>query len=249
MITEKRKQTIKLISAVTILVLLFLFVVIMMIKYEVEGEKNMPFKLSKIIAVGTVEGIEKEDNNKKEWDIDIYQNNDILFYIDKNEENAAEDELIKSVKISDIKITKAPQKGTIKTYMPNSKAGRPYVYDDQFLVQEKLEYRGGSQSSSTNLEVGSKGGSVKICFSNAAIGNYKSKKDTQLVHNSTLLKKINVTNAEISFSVSFNFTIETTKAKYQAKISLDLPTNNLDEEEKSYFEKTDMSDVVFKRVK
>ncbi len=248
MITEKRKQTIKLILSLTLLALLFIFVIIMMIKYEVEGETNMPYNLSKIIVVGTVEGMEKGDSNKKEWDMDIYQNNDVLFYIDKNPKNTS-DELIKSVKISNINITKAPQKGTVKAYMPNSKAGRAYVYDDQFLVQEKLEYKGASQSSSTNLEIGSKGGSAKICFSNTSIGNYKSKKDTEMVHNSTLLKKIETTNAEISFSVSFDFMIETTEAKYQAEISLNLPTDNLDEEEKSYLEKTDMTDVVFKRVK
>ena len=46
-----------------------------------------------------------------------------------------------------------------------------------------------------------------------------------------------------------DFLIETTKAKYQAKVELELPTGNLDEEENCYIEKTDMKDIVFKRVK
>lgn len=33
-----------------------------MIKYEVEGETNMPFKLSKVIVVGTVEGVENGES-------------------------------------------------------------------------------------------------------------------------------------------------------------------------------------------
>ena len=246
MITEKRKQTIKLIVSVAILVLLFIFVAIMMIKYEVEGETNMPYKLSKIVVIGTVEGIETETDTDKKWDFDIYQNNDVYFYIDKNENNSS-DELIKSVKISNIQITNAPQKGTIKTYMPNSSAGRLYSYDEEFLVNDKLEYRGGAESSSTNLEIGSQGGVALMRFSNADIGNYASDKDKEIIHNNTLLKKIEATNEEIKFSISCNFTIETTNARYQTTINLELPTGNLDEEENCYLEKTDMSDIIFKR--
>lgn len=248
MINEKQKQTIKLIVAIAILALLFIFVVIMMIKYEVEGETNMPFQLTRIVVIGTVEGLETQTDSETKWDFDIYQNNDVYFYIDKNE-NTSQEELIKSVKISNIQITKAPQKGSIKTFMPNSEAGRLYSYDEQFLVEEKLEYRGSSESSSTNLEIGSQGGVALIRFSNTNIGNYTSDKDEEIIHNSTLLEKIEATNAEIEFGISCDFMIETTKAKYQAEISLNLPTGNLDEEENCYLEKNDMSDVVFKRVR
>ena len=248
MITEQRKQTIKLIIAITVLILLFLYVAIMMIKYEVEGETNMPFQLSKIVVIGTVEGVETDLDSKNKWNFDIYQNNDIYFYIDQNENNKQE-ELIKSVKISNIQIVKEPQKGTIVSYMPNSEAGRLYTYDEQFKVEEKLEYKGASESSSTNLEIGSKGGTALIRFSNSNIGKYASDNDKEIVHNSTLLKKIEATNEEIKFSISCDFTIETTKTKYQAKVTLDLPTGDLDEAENCYLEKTDMSDVIFKRVK
>lgn len=248
MITEQRKQTIKLIIAITVLILLFVYVAIMMIKYEVEGETNMPFRLSKIVVIGTVEGVETESDNKNKWNFDIYQNNDIYFYIDQSE-NDKQEELIKSVKIDNIQVVTSPQKGNIISYMPNSEAGRLFAYDDQFKVEEKLEYKGASESSSTNLEIGSKGGTALIRFSNTDIGKYTSDKDKEIIHNATLLKKINATNEEIKFSVSFDFTIETTKTKYQSQITLDLPTGNLDEEENCYLEKTDMSDVVFKRVK
>ena len=104
MITEKRKETIKLIVAITILALLLLFVVIMMIKYEVEGETNMPYQLSKIVIIGTVEGVETTEKSKEKWNFDIYQNNDVYFYIDQNAASVKENELIKSVKISNIQI-------------------------------------------------------------------------------------------------------------------------------------------------
>ena len=193
MITEEKKQTIKLVIAIFILVLILSLAVICMIIYEVEGETNMPFKLSKIVAIGTAEGIEKE-KGKEKWNFAIYQNNDIYFYIDQNEQAAeSQDILIKNVAISNIQITNKPQIGTIKAYMPNSKAGRLYSYEDQFLVQEKLEYKGASQSSSTNLEIGSKGGTALIRFSNANIADYTSDKDEQIVHDGTWIKKVGLT--------------------------------------------------------
>ncbi len=37
----------------------------MMIKYEVEGETNMPYQLSKIVIIGTVEGVETTEKVKR----------------------------------------------------------------------------------------------------------------------------------------------------------------------------------------
>lgn len=247
LITDKKKEIIKLIIAISIIVLILLITAIIIIKYEVEGETSMPFKLSKIIVIGTVEGVEKSESDLK-WDFSIYQNNDIHFYIDENTENP-KNLLIKSVKIDNIKVTKQPQKGNIVSYMPNSEAGRIFVYDEQFLINDKLEYKGASQSSSTNLEIGSKGGTVLMRISNSNIGQYSSDKDKQIIHNSSLLEKIKTTTEEIKFGVSFDFTIETTKAKYKAKIELDLPTSEFGETGNCYQEITDMSNIVFKRVK
>ena len=248
LITEGKKQTIKLVIAIFALVLVITFALIIMMKYEVEGETNMPFKLSKIMIIGTAEGVEKEESDLK-WDFSIYQNNDIYFYIDQNEETAQEDLLIKNIEISNIQVTKAPQKGTIQTYMPNSEAGRLYSYDEQFLVQDSLTYKGASQSSSTNLEIGSKGGTAWIRFSNTSIGDYSSDKDEEIVHDGSLLEKIEATKEEISFEISFDFMIETTENKYKANINLQLPTGDLAAEKTCYLEKTDMSDIIFKRVR
>ena len=256
LITEQKKQTIKLIIAVCFLVLILTFVVISMIIYEVEGEFNMPFKLSKIVIIGTADGVENEqtqdseETNNAKWNFDIYQNNDVYFYIDQNTQNKEEKNLlIKNVKISNIQVKKEPQKGTVKAFMPNSEATRLYSYDNQFLVDQQLEYKGASQSSSTNLQIGSKGGTALIRFSNTNITNYSSEDDEEIVHDGTWLSKTQISKEEIQFTVSFDFTIETTKSKYQTNITLELPTGNLGEEKNCYLEKTDMNDIVFKRVR
>ena len=247
MFTDSKKQMIKLVIAITILIFTLVIVGILMIKYEVEGETNMPFKLSKVIVVGTVEGVEKSESDKK-WDFSIFQNNDIHFYIDQNEEKS-QNLFIKSVKIENINVIEKPQKGSIKSYMPNSEAGRLFIYDEQFEIKEKLEYKGASQSSSTNLEIGSKGGSAVFRISNTNIGDYSSDKDKQIEHNSSLLEKIETNYDEIKFKISFDFIIETTKAKYKANIVLKLPTSEFGEEKNCYLEINDTSDIIFKRVK
>ena len=246
MITENKKQTIKLMVSIAVLALILILVLMSMIKYEVEGEQNMPFKLSKIIVISTAEGLEKEESKTK-WNFDIYQNNDVYFYIDSNTED--ENLLIKSVTIDNIEIVKSPQIGEVKAYMPNSEAGRFYNFDEQFLVDEKLEYKGASQSSSTELQIGSKGGTTWICFNNMGIGTYSSNKDDKIVHDGTWLKKLDIQKEDVEFTVSFDYTIETTKAKYMANITLDLPTGDISKDGSSHLEKTDMSDIIFKRVK
>lgn len=247
MFTDSKKQMIKLVIAITILIIALVIVGILMIKYEVEGETNMPFKLSKVIVVGTVEGVENGESDKK-WDFSIFQNNDIHFYIDQNAENS-QNLLIKSVKIDNIKVLEEPQKGSIKAYMPNSEAGRLFTYDEQFEIKEKLEFKGASQSSSTNLEIGSKGGTAVFRISNTDIGEYSSDKDKQIEHNASLLEKIETNYEQVKFKVSFDFTIETTKAKYKANIKLDLPTSEFGEDKNCYLEINDTSDIIFKRVK
>ena len=112
MFTDSKKQMIKLVIAITILIFVLVIVGILMIKYEVEGETNMPFKLSKVIVVGTVEGVENGESDKK-WDFSIFQNNDIHFYIDQNAEKS-QNLLIKSVKIDNINLKFVPKRVDVK---------------------------------------------------------------------------------------------------------------------------------------
>ena len=99
------------------------------------------------------------------------------------------------------------------------------------------------------MAIGSKGGTALIRISNTDIGNYTSDKDKQIEHDASLLEKIETNKEEIKFKVSFDFIIETTKAKYKSNIELELPTGNLGEEKNCYLEIDDTSDIIFKRVK
>ena len=242
---EKNKQMIKFCIAVVVLAIIILLVVTTMIRYEVEGDKNMPFNLSKIIIVGTAEGTETD--GKKKWNFDVFQNNDVYIYIDKNENYSGEEKTIKSVKIENINITKAPTKGEVKAYMPNSVEGRIFSYEEEYLVDGKLEYKGAPESNSKTLEIGSNGGNLIIRFSNTGLGQYSSDNDKEIIHDGTLLKKIKVSNEEIKFDVSFDLVITVDNCSYRANMLLQLPCGDITQEGTSSMEKTDMSDVIFKR--
>lgn len=243
--SDKKKQMIKFCVAITTLVIILIIVAAVMIKYEVEGDKNMPFNLSKILIVSTAEGVEKEGKNK--WNFNVFQNNDVYFYIDKNENYKEKTSILESVKIENIQIIQSPESGEIKSYMPNSVEGRLYSYSDDYVIKESLEYKGGAKSNPQTLEIGNQGGSALIRFSNTNIGTYSSNKDKQITHDGSLLKKLKIDNEKVKFIVSFDFIITANKNEYRANISLDLPNGNIIENGTESIEKTDMSDIIFKR--
>ena len=56
------------IIAIATVILIFIIVGMIMIKYEVEGDKNMPFNLSKIMIVSTAEG-DRMKKRKSKWNL------------------------------------------------------------------------------------------------------------------------------------------------------------------------------------
>lgn len=242
---EKTKRRIKFWIAISILAIIILLVATIMIRYQVEGDQNMPFNLSKIIVVSTAEGQETEGERK--WNFNIHQNNDVYIYFDKNENYWGQEKKIESVRIENINITKAPTKGEIKAYMPNSLEGRLYNYSDEYIVNGALEYKGADESNPQTLEIGENGGRALISFSNVGLEQYSSDEDEEIIHDGTLLKRIDITNEDILFDVSFDLVITVQNASYRGNVSLQLPCGNILEEGTSSLEKNDFSDVIFKR--
>lgn len=244
---NKKREEIKACIAISVIILAILLAVIFSIKYQVEGEKNMPFKLSKIMVVSTAEGIQNEGAEEK-WNLSIFQNNDIYFSIEKNEKYKDES-IIESVSIENIKIEKNPELGEIKTYMPNSSDGRLFTYtEDTILTENKLTYKGASKTDSKTLEIGNQGGTVVIRFANIGVGNYISNEDEEIKHDGTMLTKTQATTENIKFSVNFDFVINLKNNSYKTNISLELPSDgNLLEE--GTCSKEIEEGFVFKRVK
>lgn len=242
----RKKEKIKACIAIAVIILAILITGIISMKYYVEGETNMPFTLSKITIVSTAEGVEKEGAEEK-WNLSIFQNNDIYFSIEKNENNK-EEQIIESISIENIQIIESPKIGEIKTYMPNSSDGRLFSYSDEYILQEsKLTFKGGAKSNSKTLEIGNQGGTAVIRFSNTQIGQYISNEDQEIKHDGSLLQKVGIQNEDVSFKVSFDVVINLKNKSYISNVILDLPCeNNLIEQGTCSKEITDK--FVFKRV-
>ena len=105
---------------ITIIVLIIAVIALLILKYDVEGERNIPFKLSNIIITSSAEGYQEKENSEYKWDIEIYQNNEIYLNIEKNK-NYKETELIKSVQIENIHTKKEPEVGAFKFNINNLK--------------------------------------------------------------------------------------------------------------------------------
>lgn len=242
---EKRKKmsiTIIIISIIAILVLS------MILKYEVEGEKNMPFQLSKIIVIGTAKGNEKEDVDNS-WILGLEQNNDFYISISKNP-NKENQEIIKNVSIENLTIIKAPQKGNIAYYRPVLQDGKlQYTKQEESKIQNELIYMGATGTDIENLKVSNQGGTIRFRISNENIEQYHVNDTSEIIHNGTIFSKTQTTIEQLQFTVSFDIIIQLESDKrYKANYTIKLPNDNLIEKGITSFEKTDFEDVIFKRI-
>ena len=82
----KDKKIVHICIILGIIAIILIIAGIIMLRYQVEGETNLPFELSKMIVISTAESkeIDKVDNLK--WNFSINQYNDIYLQFDKNEE-------------------------------------------------------------------------------------------------------------------------------------------------------------------
>ena len=92
------------------IIISLIIVALIMIRYEKEGEKVLPFSISKIFLVSTVDG-KVVDDPTNIWNIGVTQVNDIYMYIDKTMDTEIS---LKEIKLYNFILNKEPQKGKLK---------------------------------------------------------------------------------------------------------------------------------------
>lgn len=302
MIREKVKQRIKFYSVLLGVICVIAFAVFTVMKYNIEGEKVVPFNVGKIIVISSAtttnnneqenvenqqnadeqgnnensenientETADKQENNTNTeeaqntennqntetaeqpeenyiWNEKVVQTNDIFIYLDKNPDYK-KDDIIKSVKIDNIKILENVKKGKIQVYMPNSLEDGLYKYTNEYLVNSSLTYTGASADNRKALQVRSQGGGICISFANMGLGNYKSNDDQEIQQGGTILEKMNVSNEDLKFKVSFDLIVEVQDKSYKTNIVLDLPIDGIAGQKETTREITDLQNLVFKRL-
>ena len=243
---KNKTEMIKLAIVLFVLVVAFGIVIIQMLIYTQEGEKNMPFNLTEIIVVSSAEGIDKAENPENyKWNLDIMQYNDIYLQISKNEDydrNA----YIESVRLENFSFS-TPKIGNTRIYMPNSTEERLFSYDDNFLINRTLTYNGADESNSKTLEISSQGGKILFRAANTDVGDLVSNENLEIAQDGTIISNTSVTMEDLKYNISFDLVIDTNITTYRGNISLELPCGDIISNGTAQLDEKDCSNIIFKR--
>lgn len=234
------------------MVIFIMFIIIFIVgvislKYNVEGEVNLPFYLSKISVISSVEGIDNKDDSENKWNLNVNQNNDIYLYIKKND-NYKDTESIESVKLNNFNIENTSKIGDVKLLKPDSSIDSSIFKNTIENEVNNIEFIGSIDSSIKDLKISNQGGLVIFRYAINNVGNYVSNEDEEINHKD-LLKKLNINNDDLKFKVSFDIYINLNSGKsYKSVISLELPIDDVVGGGIQSREYTDLKDIVFKRI-
>lgn len=240
-----KKRIIHVCIVAFILVMIILIAVLLMFKYQVEGEKNLPFNLTKINIVSTAESNLTQDEEDV-WHAGILQKNDIFFVIEKNP-NYKKQDAIKKVSFENFQIIKTNEDMIVNIYRPTISVDT-YTYSDEYKAETSLEYAGGQSTNTETLQINNQGGLIGFSITSDNLGEYIFAENEKVPSDGKLLAKAGIKSEDINFKVTFDLIIETeSEHKFKANITLDLPTGKILEEGVGTLEDTELTNVVFKR--
>lgn len=242
----EKKKVIKQCVFISAIAIAILFVVLIILKYQVEGEKTLPYKLSKILLVSTVDGTANEDAENL-WNIDITQTNDIFIYIDADGKTR---ETIKEISLENFNIVNAPQKGNVKILRPTADLENLYANSVQDYLNDKIVYLGSRLDDMKSLEVANNGGVVGFRLALEDLGKFLSNDESiEITYDGRLLSNLGISLDEIKLTLNFDIIITTSEnISYKGTISLEMPASEIIEQGASKIEITDFSDIIFKRI-
>ena len=241
----KGKKIVHICVILGIIVLILIIAGIIMLRYQVEGETNLPFELSKMIVVSTAESNEIEAVADTKWNFSVNQYNDIYLEIQKTDEYTKNIN-IKNITFENFVIEKNSGAENIKLYRANSEG--KVVEDEAHLVGSSLTYKGEKETNLDELKISNQGSIILLRSVNQNVCEVRSN-DEEIIHDGTLLAKGNANSEDLNYKLSFDVVIETSRdIKYKGTISIELPTGDVQTQGKTQLEKTDFSDVIFKRM-
>ena len=239
------KKILHVIATIIMVAIVAFIIGMLFLRYQVEGETNMPFKISKISIIESVEGIENKDAQEK-WSFNVNENNDIYIYIEKND-NYGKTEIIDKIQISNITISRQSELGETKFYKPTEEEKRMFNNLEENEVTE-LTYNGDLTSNIKEQKISNQGGIVAFRYAINDIAQYSSEEDKEIDH-SQLLKLTNITQEDLQTTLTFDIVINLTSGKkYQAPISIEIPTDEIIEKGTVGIDKTNLNNIIFKRI-
>ena len=243
---QKSSKKIFHVCMIIVIIVIILFAVgILILRYQVEGEKNLPFEITKISVISSVDGEDNTDETNR-WNINVNQNNDVYIYIDKNN-NYNKTEIIDSVSIDNIIVNKDSEKGKVHIYKPTEKGTAIFENIEENII-EQLVYTGDMESNIKRLKISNQGGVIVVRIANDNVATYTSN-DAEQVDYSKLLKETKITYEDLKATANMDLTIKLTSGKsFKANIMIDIPIEGIIEDGTSSLEITDTNKIVFKRI-
>lgn len=239
------KKIFHIVSIITIIFVIIFIAGMFILRYQVEGESNMPFQITKISIIESVEGKE-EENSSGEWNFSVNENNDIYIYIEKNS-GYGKTELIDTIEIKDIEIDKFNELGEAKFYKPVTDEKRIFNSLKENEVTS-LIYDGELESNLKELKISNQGGIIAFRYAINNLSKYSAQENQEIDH-SKLLKLTDIKPEDLQTKISFDVIINLESGKkYQTTIDLDIPTQKVIEEGTEGIEITDLENIIFKRV-
>lgn len=239
------KRTLNICIVFVIIVMIIFISIMFILNYNEHGETDMPFKVSKISIISTTDGQDLENQDFR-WALDIFQNNDINIYIEKNTKHQKQ-ETIKYVKLNNFTIKKHPNVGELKFFKPIDDVVTLFKNSDENQF-ESLEFTGSQTTNSKKLEISNQGGIIRFRCANLNIATYTSN-DDEIINYKDLLKKVNLNEADLNAEFSFDMEISLDSGKnFKAEgINIKIPNENIVNEGTVGYEYTNLEDIVFKR--
>lgn len=243
LLTNKTRNTFIIALAIFVILLIAGFI---MLKYDVQGETNLPFNLAKINIVSTAKE-ETVKNEEEKWQMNILQNNDIYFYIEKNN-NYKKDVVIEKIIFDNFNVIEENNIGEVKVYKPSEDESDVYKYKEEYEVSS-VEYKGSLVTNNKFLEINNQGGIAEFSIANINLGSYPIDQEQTLSADGSLLNLINANYDDLKFSIAFDMTIVVENENtYKAQIILDLPVGDITQDGVCTKEDSELKDVVFKRL-
>ena len=236
MIQESNKKSLKILFALTAIIILALIVYVFFIQnifiksnFEKDNieiaslNENIPFSIKKIILFSSATA-NAENVNQSLLNLDISQYCDIGIYLNNSD---IDNNIIQALYIDNISIS-TPELGSPCLYMKRVTDLGKCSFDEKNIINQKLDFNIidiNSDINYDNLEMYSNASTpISIGFYNRSIKKDYLTDLREIVYNGTLLKKAAIPVKSLECNVSFTINIITTSNEhYICNISFDVP--------------------------
>lgn len=236
MIQESNKKSLKILFALTAIIILALIVYVFFIQnifiksnFEKDNieiaslNENIPFSIKKIILFSSATA-NAENVNQSLLNLDISQYCDIGIYLNNSD---IDNNIIQALYIDNISIS-TPELGSPCLYMKRVTDLGKCSFDEKNIINQKLDFNIidiNSDINYDNLEMYSNASTpISIGFYNRDVKKDYLTDLKEIIYNGTLLKKAAIPVKSLECNVSFTINIITTSNEhYICNISFDVP--------------------------